>query len=181
MSSYPASLQVTQRPYGIPQNVRVEENAEIKAVSMQTLGKEPALKILSSQQSSVPRGHIVEEVLDPAGRKVDLCDESWAAAGGTSVLPGSRLTLEAGDPEWEGYADEPWLHQLRSILDKVLGHAEPPTHVWKELAEPPAPEAPGLGSRFMARLVGAHMLGHHFRAELGSDDDGAGATSSDDS
>ncbi|CAE6940013.1 unnamed protein product [Symbiodinium natans] len=157
MKVYPAALRVTQRPYGIPRRVRVKPDSTIlvKAVNK---GEEAGLQILSSNDPFAPRGQVVVQAKDSGGRVLDLKDGRWQQA--SLFEAGSQLLLKAGDPEWDNYADEPWLHQLRAILDHISGRSQAPLETWEPLEEPPRPELPGCFARMAAALFGGHMLGH---------------------
>eukprot|EP00913_Durusdinium_trenchii_P012228 g11482.t1 len=112
MKSYPSALQVTQRPYGIPREVHVPRGAKIWLRSVE--GEDRG----DLRDGSAPRGQYVEEVWE-GGEELDLNDSFWVK--GALAPEDAKLVLQAGDPEWDGYADEPWLHQMREILDHISG------------------------------------------------------------
>jgi len=159
MLSYPAGLHVTKRPYGIPDRVLVTEDVALES-------RDGVLRISRSNQPGAPRGHVVVRAEGRDGRRLDLEDPRWAAKGGAVVEKRTQLTLEAADPEWRGYADEPWLWQMRSILDHILGRSIAPADTWDDLGdEDLLPPPPSRCSRLLTWVFGGDMLGHHARIE----------------
>lgn len=153
MQSYPSALMATQRPYGMPRSVVVNSAVQLAATP------EGALQVAFSRQPGLPQGHVVVGVQDACGRTMDLQDKRWSARGGVLVGKGTKLQLEAGDPEWDTYADEPWLRQLRHILDHVLGKAEAPDEAWDIYEAPePRPQVTAWNS-LMTAVMGGEMLG----------------------
>lgn len=165
MQSYPSALQVTQRPYGIPQDVTVKSGRQIW---LRSVAQEERLRIMRSNEPAAPRGQYVEEIWE-GGEELDLGDSYWSKD--TLAPEGAKLVLQAGDTEWDGYADEPWLHQMREILDHISGRSQARPETWEVLEEPPRPDGPGGLQRLFASLVGSHMLGHHHSGEGSSDDE----------
>lgn len=163
MDSYPAGLFVTQRPYGIPRRVKVTEEVRLRMV-------EGNLRITLSRQPTAPRGHVVVEAFDAEGGGLELDDPRWLAPEGDLVEPGSTLRLEAADPEWRGYADEPWLWQLRNILDQILGRAQAHKSTWDELDDRPPPPKPKRFAKLLAAVFGGDMLGHGTRIQGSSEE-----------
>jgi len=174
MKLYPAALQVTQRPYGIPRRVCVKAGSTIVLKAMGK-GEDASLRIVSSDDPFAPRGQVVVQVKDSSGRVMDLEDGRWQQA--SSIEAGAQLLLKAGDPEWDGYADEPWLHQMRAILDHISGRSQAPLETWETLEDPPRPELPGCLARLAAALCGGHMLGHRTEKD---GEDGSDYNSDDD-
>jgi len=166
MMSYPAGLFVTQRPYGIPRNVKITGDVSLR-------WRDGVLRVNHSNQEGAPLMHVVVGVTDPGGRELAAGDERWLAPHGSALERGSRVKLEAADPEWKRYADEPWLWQLRSVLDHVLGRSIAPPETWDDLSSaPPAPPRPGCCHRLLARLFGGDMLGERSRVHHSDDESG---------
>eukprot|EP00928_Gymnodinium_smaydae_P094453 TRINITY_DN7936_c0_g4_i1.p1 TRINITY_DN7936_c0_g4~~TRINITY_DN7936_c0_g4_i1.p1 ORF type:complete len:1476 (+),score=153.04 TRINITY_DN7936_c0_g4_i1:165-4592(+) len=177
--SYPSGLRVTQRPYGIERKVHINNEGEVLLSSGPSSEQQPTLLIVKSSLPSAPRGHRVVSVSAASGQPLDIDDDRWSAPGGVALEAGSCFMLEAGDAEWDTYADEPWLFQVRSILDHVLGRSEAAAWAWEELEEPEtiASKPKGAWQRAAARVVGSHMLGHH--EDRSSSDGSEGDTSTD--
>lgn len=176
MNIYPAGLFVTQRPYGIALKVRLRnDGATLGCSATKTGGSRRRLVILSTSDPKAPRGHFVTAVWNEVGKEISLGDRRWFDNDGFHLPPGSTIHLEPADPEWNTYADEPWLRQVRLVLDHVIGHSTAPEDAWVNLEKPPArgPSArvKAKSCKFAAALCGSDCLGHRFDPVLVEDDD----------
>lgn len=155
---YLAALSVTQKPYGLSRHATAEsEGIRLAAHTADYL------KVIQSDQHTIPKGARVVAVVDPDGDEIELDDDRWSA--GCSLEPGTKVLLEAVDHQWNTMSDEPWVSQLRSIMDIILGKdensGEAKEDVWDILEEPPAKEEPNCWLRIGASLFGTDMMGLH--------------------
>lgn len=155
MDLYPAALTILQRPYGLQPRLRVEGEVRLSATN------HGHLRIRASDQPDVPRGHLVVSVKDPDGVAIGPDDPRWSAEDGGDLQPGSEIVLEAVDQRWRNCVDEPWLFQLRRILDQVLGRQEASEDTWEPLDEPVEPPQPGCCQQLCAKICGGDFLGLH--------------------
>jgi len=165
MHIYPAGLFATQRPYGMPLSVRLQAEVRLRRHGS-------GLVVVSSLDKAAPRGHVVVEALDRTRRAMSLEDPRWDAPEGAVLGPGCKLTFEAADPEWNTYADEPWLRQLRVVLDHVIGRSKPPEGWLEDLEEPAEPPELGPCVKTFAHLLGPECFGEHFKPKRYWDLDG---------
>jgi len=169
---YPAALNILQKPYGLQRKAVVEEGRDVR-LSAHTGGY---LRICSSRQHTAPKGARVVRVYDPEMEEIDLDDDCWEQPQGFAPEPGSQLLLEAVDHQWNTVADEPWVAQLRAILDVIIdasGAAYINEETFEMLEEAPEEDVEVSGcAKIGARICGGDMLGLHSmrrRREDGAD------------
>jgi len=152
MNIYPAGLFVTQRPYGMSLGVKLKGSVWLERLAN-------GLTIVKTEDKNAPRGHCVAKIRSEWNRKISVFDARWSEPGGSELGRGCRLKFEAADPEWNTYADDPWLTQVRQVLDQALGRSTAPEEAWRSLEDPTKP-AEDTKSRLLARFVGSECLGH---------------------
>lgn len=167
---YLAALSVTQKPYGLQRHATVDSaGIRLKAHMEQNL------KVIQSDQPSIPKGARVVAVVDPEGEEIEVDDARWSAGEGAALEAGTKILLEAVDHQWNTMSDEPWVSQLRSIMDIILGRQEDSgagkDDVWDILEEAPPKEQPNCWLRLGASLFGIDMMGLHHSVESDLDID----------
>ncbi|OLP81812.1 hypothetical protein AK812_SmicGene37599 [Symbiodinium microadriaticum] len=169
---YPAALSVSQKPYGLKVKATVQDPA------IRLCARSGFLRVKTSAQHSLPKGARVVMVEDASGEEIELDDECWSAPEGCLLEEGSRVTLEAVDHQWSTVSDEPWVSQLRAIMDIVLGKGAEITgdvansdDTWDVLEDPPPAENPGCCKKIGAHVFGPDMMGLHSLPQFSFGDD----------
>ncbi|CAJ1393535.1 unnamed protein product [Effrenium voratum] len=158
---YLAALSVTQKPYGLSRRAIV---ADVVRLASHEGGY---LRVTESKQHTIPKGARIVSVLDTDGDDIDFEDERWSEPGGSLLEPGTGVLLEAVDHQWNTTSDEPWVSQLRGIMDIILGRddqsgeARANKDIWDVLEEPPEAEAPSCMVQLGAQIFGMEMMGLH--------------------
>ncbi|CAK9041984.1 unnamed protein product [Durusdinium trenchii] len=154
---YLAALSVTQKPYGLSRHATVAEPRTCLVADPRGY-----LRVTRSQQHTIPKGARIVAVVDPEGEEIDLDDSCWASESELEL--GSKVLLEAVDHQWNTMSDEPWVPQLRSIMDIILGKevmsGANDKVIWDVLEEPER-EEPSCLARLGATVFGHEMMGLH--------------------
>lgn len=158
MRIYPAGFSVSQKPYGLRRQVRTTQEMTLKPTT------DRKLFISTSHHRGAPRGQVVDEVNGDLTQR--LVESEGSDLDEVVVEAGSDIVLEAASEDWTTVADEPWLAQIRTIYDHILGRKEADEAAFEADDEPaPPPPTPGGCSAFCARLVGHDMLGRRCTAQ----------------
>eukprot|EP00913_Durusdinium_trenchii_P035451 g33177.t1 len=167
---YLAALSVTQKPYGLSRHATVAEPrtclvADPRGYLRVSLGYPPMAggpTLPTPRLHTIPKGARIVAVVDPEGEEIDLDDSCWASESELEL--GSKVLLEAVDHQWNTMSDEPWVPQLRSIMDIILGKevmsGANDKVIWDVLEEPER-EEPSCLARLGATVFGHEMMGLH--------------------